>query len=199
MGLQTVRHNLATKNNRNSSGISKTSFITQRLSHFLTLASLYCSLQKCSSITLKQAQKCLESLRNLNLVHLKLRQHYKSTILPLKKKKCESELVWHNLSYKLGPFQDWKGSLCQDSRHKSACSVLEKQDRWLPLPECSNRHFWCSMESLAPCPCHPSLKTSVLNKTSWLCKRNCNYLCQKTKAGIGMFIVAWFVVAKHCR
>ena len=51
-----------------------------------TLASLYSSLQKCSSITVKQAQKCLESLRNLNLVHLKLRQHYKSTILPFKKK-----------------------------------------------------------------------------------------------------------------
>ena len=75
--------------------------------------------------------------------------------------------------------------------------VLEKQDRWLLLSECTNRHVWCSMESLAPCPCHPSLKTSVLNKTSWPCKRNCNYLCQKTKAGIGMFIVAWFVLAKH--
>ena len=97
MGLQTVRHNLATKNNRNSSGISKTSFITQRLSHFLTLASLYCSLQKCSSITLKQAQKCLESLRNLNLVHLKLRQHYKSTILPLKKKSVNPS--WYDTIY----------------------------------------------------------------------------------------------------
>ena len=63
-----------------------------------TLASLYSSLQKCSSITVKQAHKCLESLRNLNLVHLKLRQHYKSTTLPFKKKRSANP-SWYDTIY----------------------------------------------------------------------------------------------------